>query len=246
MLKKPHPQRLPHFLVLGAQKGGTTSLQKLLEQHPKVYLPPCKEVQYFSLNSEKPLSWYSDHYKEAKQGQIRGEITPYYLFHPDVPKRIKKAIPRVGMIALLRDPVERTLSQIFHARRHGFEHLDIEKALDAEELRISSGSLYSLQKHSYLARSRYLEQLDRYESLFPTKQLLVIKSEDLFNNREKAWEKIQKFLKIPLIGHPMELPLENAGEGEAKKVDQETRRYLKEKLEETYQGVKERYGIEWD
>ena len=74
--------RLPDFLGLGTQKGGTTSLQKLLEQHPGVYLPPCKEVHYFSLHAEQPADWYAAHYRDALWWQRKGDITPYYLFHP--------------------------------------------------------------------------------------------------------------------------------------------------------------------
>ena len=174
--------RLPHFLGLGTQKGGTTSLQKLLEQHPGVYLPTCKEVHYFSQHAEEPLRWYAEHYRDARRGQRRGDITPFYLFHPDVPARIRALLPQAKMIVLLRDPVERTLSQVFHARRHGFEALEVAEALAAEHERLASGNAYSFQKHSYVARSRYLDQLDRYEALFPQRQLLVLKSEDLFNN----------------------------------------------------------------
>ena len=115
--------RLPHFLGLGTQKGGTTSLQKLLEQHPGVYLPPCKEVHYFTVHTKKPADWYAAHYSRAQPRQRRGDITPFYLFHPEVPNRIRSLMPRARMIVLLRDPVERALSQVFHARRHGFEAL---------------------------------------------------------------------------------------------------------------------------
>ena len=142
---------LPHFLGLGTQKGGTTSLQQLLEQHPGVYLPPCKEVHYFSLHAEEPARWYAKHYRDARRGQRRGDITPFYLFHPDVPARIHALLPRARMIVLLRDPVERALSQVFHARRHGFETLEVADALAAEPERLASGNAYSFQKHSYVA-----------------------------------------------------------------------------------------------
>ena len=101
--------RLPHFLGLGTQKGGTTSLQKMLEQHPGVYLPPCKEVHYLSLNSQQPPSRYAAHYKGARHKQRPGDITPFYLFHPKVPAQIRKVLPDARMIVMLRDPVERAL-----------------------------------------------------------------------------------------------------------------------------------------
>ena len=237
--------RLPHFLGLGTQKGGTTSLQKLLEQHPGVYLPPCKEVHYFSKHAQKPASWYAAHYYKAQHGQQRGDITPFYLFHPDVPERIRALLPRAKMIVLLRDPVERALSQVFHARRHGFESLEVGDALAAEQERLASGSTFSFQKHSYVARSRYLEQLDRYEALFHDRQLLVLKSEELFRNTEYVWDTIQQFLKLKVIPLPMALPKANAGCGEALEVAPAVRDQLRETLSTTASGVKRRYGIDW-
>ena len=237
--------RLPHFLGLGTQKGGTTSLQKLLEQHPGVYLPPCKEVHYFSLHAQQPASWYSAHFREARWGQRLGDITPYYLFHPQAPERIRYLLPKAKLVVLLRDPVERALSQVFHARRHGFETLDVVDALAAETQRLASGDPFSVQKHSYVSRSRYLEQLDRYEALFPARQILIIKSEDLFTNTNDVWCKIQRFLGLPQITVPMRLPRANAGQGEANEVQESVREALRIDLATTVSGVRERYGIDW-
>ena len=241
----PTRKRLPHFLVLGTQKGGTTSLQKLLEQHPGVYLPSCKEVHYFSMHADESPSWYAAHYQAARWGQKRGDITPFYLFHPKAPERIHKLLPKVLLIALLRDPVERTLSQYFHARRHGFETLNLDEALAAEPQRLATGEAYSFQKHSYVARSRYLEQLDRYEALFPKKRMLILKSEDLFDHTKEVWGRIQHFLKLKQIPLPMDLPRANAGQGEADRIEPIIRSQLKEKLLHTANCVKSRYGIDW-
>jgi len=238
--------RLPHFLVLGTQKGGTTSLQKLLEHHPNVYLPPCKEVHYFSLHAEQPTSWYAAHFNNARWGQKRGDITPFYLFHPEAPRRIHTLLPRVRMIVLLRNPVDRSLSQIFHARRHGFETMDVADAIAAEADRMASGNAYSFQKHSYVARSRYLEQLDRYEYFFPKQQFLILKSEDLFTKTETIWHRIQTFLRIKAIPLPTALPHANAGDREAEDVDPSIRTNLESKLKTTQIGIKERYGISWE
>ena len=130
-----------------------------------------------------------------------------------MPARIRALLPQARMIVLLRDPVERTLSQVFHARRHGFEALEVADALAAEPERLASGNAYNFQKHSYVARSRYLEQLDRYEALFPKRQLLVLKSEDLFASTRHVWEKIQCFLELQPITLTA-LPRANAGSGE--------------------------------
>ena len=225
------------------QKGGTTPA-KLLEQHPGVYLPTCKEIHYFSLHAEEPARWYAEHYRDARLGQRRGDITPFYLFHPEVPARIRALLPQARMIVLLRDPVERALSQVFHARRHGFETLEVAEALAAEQERLASGNAYSFQKHSYVARSRYLNQLDRYEALFPKRQLLVLKSEDLFNNTAHVWEQIQRFLQLSPIPLPS-LPRANAGNGEAGAVADSVRLQLRDALSTTALGVKKRYGFDW-
>ena len=236
---------LPHFLVIGTQKGGTTSLHKLLSQHPDVFLPECKEVHYFSLHADKPISWYAEQFNSAKPGQHRGEVCPYYLFHPEAPQRIKKVLPKVRLIALLRDPVERTLSQYFHARRHGFEELELEAALAAEPQRLASGDPYSLQKHSYLSRSCYLEQLCRYKALFPSRQIMVLRSEDLFQETQNIWEKIQSFLGIRQCPLPAPLTKANAGKGEATSVNQAIRGRLRRELASTAAGVKKLYGFDW-
>jgi hypothetical protein len=248
-------QPLPHFLVLGTQKGGTTSLHRLLAQHPQVFLPACKEVHYFSLHDQQPLSWYAEHYREARPGERRGDITPYYLFHPRAPQRIRRVLPKARLIVLLRDPVERALSQVFHARRHGFEPLELEAALAAEAERLTGaeerlrepGSAdYSHQKHSYVSRSRYEQQLQRYEALFPTKQLLVVRSEDVFSATEHSWLRIQAFLGLDAVPLPAPLERANSGRGEADAVPPQVRAQLREQLSSTAKAIQQRYGIQWN
>ena len=160
------PARLPDFLGIGTQKGGTTSLHQWLNNHPGVFLPKCKEIHYFDLHHEKPLEWYKSKFKYAELDQKCGEITPFYLYHPEAPNRIKSIIPNAKLIILLRDPVERTISQVYHAKKRGFEKLEPKLALEAEAQRLMHGGIESLQKHSYMARSLYIKQLDRYEKLF--------------------------------------------------------------------------------
>ena len=239
------PARLPHFLGLGTQKGGTTTLHRLLSQHPQTYLPECKEVHYFDLNHSAGEAWYSRHFQGAGTMQKCGEITPFYLFHPDVPQRIQRFLPEARLIGLLRHPADRAISQLFHARKRGFEPLDPAEALQAESSRLASGNPISLQKHSYVSRSRYLEQLDRYEALFASQQLLILRSEDLFEQPAKIWLTIQRFLGIKSIELPMALPRANPGSGEASSFDPALRQQLFEQLAETIEGVSNRYGISW-
>ena len=244
----------PNFLGLGVQKGGTTSLQLLLEQHPGAYLPPAKELHYFSLHYAAGEAWYRNKFAAARPDQRCGEITPYYLFHPEAPARIQRLLPRAKLIVLLRDPVERTLSQYFHSRRLGLEPLELEPALAAEAQRLvgaevalaaADGCHRSHQEHSYLARSRYREQLQRLERLFPTDQLLVLRSEDLFERPAAIWQQVLAFLELEPTPLPVLLQPANAGHGEAAAVPLAVRQRLRQQLATTYAWVESRYGFSW-
>ena len=245
--------RLPRFLGLGVQKGGTTSLQRLLEQHPNVFLPRTKELHYFSLHYAKGEAWYRTHFDEAAAQQLCGEITPYYVFHPEAPKRISQLLPQAKLIVLLRDPVNRALSQYFHSKRLGLEPLELEKALKAEDSRLSGanevlihpgGRHQSHQEHSYLSRSRYEKQLPIWQNIYPKKQLLVLRSEDLFEQPELVWERVLKFLELPLIPLPAIVPA-NSGKGEAAKVVPKLRNALRKQLQPTYSWAANEHGLEW-
>ena len=237
---------LPDFLVLGTQKGGTTTLQLLLNQHPGIFLAPGKEVHYFSKHWEQSPAWYASHFKDARPGQRRGDITPFYLFHPQAPQRIHSLLPNAQLIVLLRDPVERALSQYFHSVRLGFEPLPVAEGLAAEPERMLTKDPLHLQEHSYVSRSRYLEQLDRYRELFSDQQLLVLKSEALFADPAATWKQIELFLGLPTTPCPASLPKANSGQGEAGAVPAEIRDDLRKQLKATALGIRERHGFGWD
>jgi hypothetical protein len=246
----------PDILGLGVQKGGTTTLHALLQQHPQLYLPRCKEVHYFSLHHSLGDAWYADQFAQATPDQRLVDITPYYLFHPLAPERIRALAPAVKMVVLLRDPVERTLSQLFHSQRLGMEPLSLEQALAAEPERLrgaeaelaAGGRHRSHQEHSYLARSRYELQLARYEALFPAEQLLLLRSEDLFNassHSAEVWLRLLAFLELEPIPMPP-IPRANAGRGEAASVPPQLRQQIRSLLRPTYAVMDQRYGLRWD
>jgi len=250
----PAALRLPHFLCLGAQRGGTTTLQLLLERHPQVFLPACKEVHYFSLHADRGPQWYSDHFQAAAPQALHGEVTPYYLFHPQAPERIHALLPQARLIVLLRDPVERSLSQYFHSKQLSLEDLSLEQALAAEQerlagaeevLRSPGGRHRSHQEHSYLSRSRYERQLPGWQALFPSQQLLILRSEDLFTDPAGIWERLQRFLTLTPVPLRGVLPRANASEGEATSVSASLRQQLRQQLAPTYQAMAQDYGMHW-
>lgn len=245
---------LPQFLGLGTQKGGTTTLQRLLEQHPQVWLSPSKELHFFSLHYGLGEMWYRQQFAPAAVNQRCGDITPYYLFHPQAPARIAGLLPAVKMIVLLRDPVDRCLSQYFHSRRLGLEPLPLDQALAVEEqrlegaeavLRAPDGRHRSHQEHSYLARSRYEQQLERYEQSFGREQFLLLRSEDLFEDGYTVWRCVQVFLDLKPVPFPDAVAPANAGRGEAMAVPDAVCQRLRQQLQPTYRAMEERYGICW-
>ena len=247
--------RLPDFVVIGAQKAGTTSLHGALGQHPGVMLPAVKELHYFSLHSDRPLSWYAAHFAGATSRQLCGEATPYYLFHPAVPARLAQCLPQARLIVLLRDPVERTLSHYFHAIRLGNERLPLPEALAAEAQRLAGadaalerpGAVHTAhQKQSYLARSRYEQQLPRFEPWRQQERLLVLRSEALFSEPHATLARVLGFLGLPEADAAgLQLPRHNSGTGEAAAVAPALRQQLREQLEPTYAWAAASLGFDW-
>ena len=233
--------RLPDFLGIGTQKGGTTYVYELLKQHPQVFMAAPKEQHFFTLHWQQGLDWYKNQFSLATSDQICGEVTPYYLFHPEAPQRIHSLMPEAKFIVLLRDPVERALSQYFHSRRLGFEELSLEDALAAEPQRLgdsdevlASGRPHkSHQQHSYVSRGRYEQQVSRFKQFFSDQQLLLMRSEHLFDQPDAAWEKLLEFLGLNAVRCPYLRPV-YAGAGESATVSPDIRNHLRRQLNSTY------------
>jgi hypothetical protein len=209
---------LPDYLIIGAQRAGTTSLHRYLVQHPGVRtMLRTKGVHFFDTAYGRGLSWYAARfptkayawYVARRHGVAlrTGEASPYYLFHPHVPGRVAEHLPQVKLIALLRDPVQRAYSHYQHEVARGFETLSFEEAIEAEPARLASETermaadpLYNSfahQHHSYLARGRYAEQLDRWRSHFADEQLLVLSSERFFAEPERTFARVLDFIGLP-------------------------------------------------
>lgn len=196
---------LPDYLIIGAQKGGTSSLQKYLVKHPKILSPSVKEVHYFDNNFDKGLRWYKSFFPFIKKrGQIFGEASPYYIYHPLVPERVKKFLPNIKIIVLLRNPVERAFSHYKMEVKNGNEKRSFEKALEWEENNINSykelvengQKSFEHQHFSYLDRGRYFLQLKRWFNYFDKENFLIINSEDFFDNPQIEISNIFTFLGL--------------------------------------------------
>src|SRR5690606_3458899 len=213
---------LPDFIIIGAQKCGTSSLYAYLSENPYVRAASKKEVHYFDWNFRRGIEWYRSHFPTLEElGRcsqtgshfLTGEASPYYLFDPRVPKRVKNQLPQVRLIVLLRNPVYRALSHFHDEARRGVEPLTFAEALDREGSRLRAARAFGRglgRRHgyyetkayihySYLARGLYAVQLQRWYRLFPAEQILVIKAEDMYADPQTTLHEVASFLGIPVF-----------------------------------------------
>jgi hypothetical protein len=205
---------LPHFVIIGTQKGGTTYLYDELVKHPEIAPSFTKEVHFFDSNYAKGLDWYRGFFAAQLQmaGQktgsrvVTGEASPSYMYHPHALKRILAAMPNSKFIMLLRNPVSRAYSHYHHELRLGFERLSFEEAirrederLDGEHDRLLESESYNSHNYvhySYLRRGIYLDQVKAWKEACGEDQLLILKSEDFYRNTPSVMEKVVKFLEL--------------------------------------------------
>lgn len=219
---------LPDFLVIGTKRGGTTSVWNWLVRHPHVapMFPATQQIKsphYFDINYARGENWYRSHFptrsaldRIAERTGFRpltGEASPYYLFHPLVAERVAAAMPTAKFIVTLRNPVDRAYSNYWERRGSDAEDLPtFEEAIDAEEGRLAGEveriaavpAYYSHHHdcHSYLARGRYLEQLQRWFDRFDRAQLLILPFEQITRSAPAAYTRLQEFLGLPVVDLP--------------------------------------------
>jgi hypothetical protein len=202
---------LPDFLVIGAQKCGTTSAYAYLVRHPRVARPWRKEVRFFEAPANYALgeTWYRAHFAIRRPETITGEASPGYMFYTDAPSRIARHVPDVRLIALVRNPVDRAFSHYHHLSRRGVERRSFETALDHQlpQLPAAPGA----DADTYLVRGLYALQLENVLRVFPRAQLLVLASEDLLRSPEAAVARMFEFLGLS-TGPPAVSRRLNAGQ----------------------------------
>ncbi|HVN51225.1 MAG TPA: sulfotransferase domain-containing protein [Acidimicrobiales bacterium] len=195
-------RRLPDLLVIGAQRGGTSSLYRYLGGHPQVVPSVRKETEYFSRRYGNGELWYRGHFPLRRSG-LTFEATPDYLYHPLAPERAAATVPDARIVVLFRDPVERAISHWQHMTRLGFETLTFREAIAAESGRIdadyadiAAGVAVDegpVLRFSYRSRGCYDEQLERWLSHYPRERVLVLRSEVLFADPASSMAELERF-----------------------------------------------------
>jgi hypothetical protein len=183
-----------------------------------VETPATKELHFITDRFDRGLDWYLGQFPvELPLETITGEATPYAIFHPLAPLRLREIAPAARLIALLRNPVDRAYSHYLLERSRGEETLDFAAALDAEAERLAgeqerlardAGYVSAPHKHaSYVSRGDYARQLETWFGLFPREQILVIRSEDLYERSAETFARVARFLgigsdvRIPFTAH---------------------------------------------
>jgi len=210
-------REMPSYFIVGTKRGGTTSLSHYIHQHPGVLRPLVeKGCRYFDVNYSRGWDWFVQNMPSARDADraerdtgvrpLVGESSPYYAFHPDAPERIASDFPTARLIFIIRDPVLRAWSHYNYERSLGFEPLEIRDALDAEPERLAvsdpEARAHSHRHHTYLARGLYAEQIEHMQRTFTPEQLLVIRSESLFEDPDVTMARVHAHLGLaPYAGN---------------------------------------------
>jgi hypothetical protein len=183
---------LPNLIIIGAMKCGTSALHRYLGLHPEISMSDEKELDFFieGRNWKKGLAWYESMF--TGKAKIYGESSPNYTKYPtvkNVPARMHAIVPDAKLIYMVRDPIDRIISQYIHNRRSDLETRPIEEAL-----RGSNGT--PMEETRYVRRSKYYMQLQQYLEYFPKSSILIITQEDLFNRRQDTLRGVFRFLGV--------------------------------------------------
>lgn len=256
---------LPDYLVIGEARCGTTSFYKWLIRHPAVGPVLTKEVQYFSDEYDRGLSWYRGHFPtiayaklvERRQGtrMVTGEASPYYLFHPLARDRILDTLPDVKLIVILRDPVKRAFSLWQQQVDLGVEPLSFADAIAAEPDRLAGERdkmvadphyfSRNYKHYSYLARGHYADSLERWFDVLPRERFMIVRAEDMFADPDTTMQQAHRFLGLP-PRHGDAYPHLNAGSSSS--IDPEVAERLREFYREPNQRLATLLGrdLDWD
>jgi hypothetical protein len=219
---------LPGFLIVGAQRCGTTSLFDVLRQHPAVFGARMggKDLHYFDNEYHRGLAWYQAQFpllvsarlatRSTGVAPVAFEASTSYMFHPLVPGRISRDLAGVKLLVLVRDPVERAYSQYAHQVALGLEDEPFERALELEDSRIdgeaerlAADPTYVSRNYwlySYRTRGHYANQLENLQRYFGRDRIHVIDSGEFFAAPGPVYDQVLGFLGLPPRGHPVFIP----------------------------------------
>lgn len=199
----------PEVLVVGAQRSGTTTLFRMLSEHPQLRRPTVdKGTGYFDDGYAHGARWYRAHFplRRRNGSRLAFEASGYYLFHPEAAARIARELPGARVVVMVRDPVERAYSAYRHEVARGFENLSFAEALAAERRRQaeavrssqarSRAASFSDRHHSYVQRGQYAEQIERFVEALGPDRVHVIDAGLFFADPRSVFADLQRWLGL--------------------------------------------------
>jgi hypothetical protein len=190
------PLVLPHFVIVGAMRSGTTALATYLKAHPQVFMSPRKEVHFFDDHFHEGMQWYSRFFAGAQAGSKIGEATPNYMYDGQAISRMASVLPEAQLVVILRNPVDRAYSHYWQKVSYGTEHLDFRSAVAREPARLAPGDPTVVRTYSYIDRGRYLGQLKRIRAHYPQEALHLILFEEMKANPVHVLERLCRFIGV--------------------------------------------------
>lgn len=246
--------RVPDFVIGGAPRSGTTWLWYLLDRHPDVYMakPLQPEPKFFLVDQLYELgmdyymrTWFHD----VDDNQICGEKSTNYLESPTAATRIYKQLPGIKLIFILREPVDRAFSNYLWSRMNGLEDKDFATALALEEKREQEvqEDLKYARPHALFSRGLYAQLLQVYFDLFPKKQILCLRYEDIIKKPESLAERLHLFLGLsPRPQDTRSVGVINPSRKESLEIPGRIREMLQARYAESNRRLAELLGPEFD
>ena len=194
---------LPHFLIVGTMKGGTTILYDFINSHHKVDKASQKEIHYFSLYPYLGVEWYQQHFS-PQRGNITGEASPTYFdmaTSPVIPKSIKALVHDIKIILIVRDPIERAVSHFYHfCRVNKIKSLREDEINAFFETPFLEAYAQTKQENVFLNHilsfSFYFRKYKIFSNVFDKNQLMVMSNTMLKNNPQETMQSVFEFLGL--------------------------------------------------
>ncbi len=195
---------LPSFFVIGAQKAGTSTLHRLLQQHPQAFMCDPKEPHFFAADSQwgRGVGWYRSLFAGAGDAVAVGEASTTYTMYPHYPKvaeRLTATIAEPRLVYIVREPIDRMRSAYLHGLAGGTETRPIGVALREDP--------------RYLLTSCYSLQLERWLAHVPRERILLLSLEQLRDAPQTVVDALWAFLGLDPAWRPVEVPSANASAG---------------------------------
>ena len=213
-------RQLPDFIIIGAGRAGTTALYSYLIQHPLIAAAltdnneSVADLHFFEYIISNNIQWYRSHFpilfsksNKHKNSFITGEYTSTYMHHPDVPKRIFNLLPKIKLIVILRNPIDKAYSTYQQQFRFGeyttsfedtinaeFRRIDLNK--DFPELNSNNYDFENLVAQNIIRHGVYADYLETWLKIFDRKQILILNSDDLKKSTKETLRRVFNFLNV--------------------------------------------------